>query len=368
MAIDEAVANEFKQLLKQAAGRMGSTVSDIGKLSLAVLIGEKKLLDRDKVLNGAGKVNVNTLYKYAGNEQIMHITIADADLKDYMKHLKDQNISYALINCKKDNAHRLVYLEKNSDKVKNATTMFMAERKVKTEIPFTLFMEQANKNLTVIDNLKGVDLELFREYAKKEGLIYALSNRDRIVFNEADKGKAVNALNAVGSVLDSSHGALIRKQIELRLAGRTAVNIAMEQAEKELFIVSSVNHGNYVKVTADDFTMYKSNRAVTSLNREEPDFTKTLHRCVDGILEPVVLTKDEFESKNKSAVITSKTYPLPVDLSKLEIKETNYSKNFNFNNVQRNPKNLDYVIDNAKKKREAMTNTKPEPSRKGYTK
>lgn len=368
MAIDESVASQFKQLLMQMSKGVGSAVGDLGKLSLATLIMEQNLKDKDKVLNGAGEVSVNKLYKYAGNEEVMHMTVADADLKDYLKHVNNQNVSYALVNCKEDNSHKIVYLGKNSEKMKNALTMFMAERKVKTEIPFSLFMEQSNKHLTVINDISGVDLELFREYAKKEGLIYALSNRNRVVFNEADKDKAAAALDAVGSVLESSHGELIRKQIELRLEGRTAVNIAASQAEKELYIVSSINHSNYVKVTPDDFTYYKSNKAVTSLNREEPDFTKAIHKSVDGILEPVVLTKEEFESKNRSHHITAKTYPLPVDLSSIEIKKTGYSKKFTTHDVVKNPKSLDAVIDNAIKKKAAMTNTKPEPSRKRYQK
>ena len=140
MAIDESVASQFKQLLMQMSKGVGSAVGDLGKLSLATLIMEQNLKDKDKVLNGAGEVSVNKLYKYAGNEEVMHMTVADADLKDYLKHVNNQNVSYALVNCKEDNSHKIVYLGKNSEKMKNALTMFMAERKVKTEIPFSLFI------------------------------------------------------------------------------------------------------------------------------------------------------------------------------------------------------------------------------------
>ena len=356
MAIDESVASQFKQLLLQMSKGVGSAFSDIGKLSFATLIMEQKLLDKDKVLNGAGEINIKKLYQFSGNEEILQMTVADADLSDFLKHVKNQNVSYALINCKADNSHKIVYLGKNSDKIKSALTMFMAERKIKTEIPFSLFMQQSNKKLTVINDISGVDLELFRFYAKKEGLIYALTNKSRIVFNETDKEKAINALNAVGAALESSHGELIRKQIELRLEGRTAVNIAMSQAEKELYIVSSINPSNYIKVTPDDFTYYKNNKALNSLNREEPDFTKSIHKSVDGILEPVVLTKDEFESKNKSHFITLKTYPLPVDLSMIEIKKTDYYNKFKTQNITKKSKNLDTVIENAIKKKAKMKN------------
>lgn len=366
--IDEAVGSQAKQLFMEALKKGSAAIGDIGKLAIAVLLEEQNLKDKDKVLHGHGQVSVKKLYQFAGEEPVVHITVADADLQDFKKHLDKQDVAYALINCKNDNSHKVVYLENKSEHVKDAVTLFMAERRIKPELPMPLFLANSNKQLTVIDNVSAVDLELFREYAKKEGLVYALSSNNRIVFNESDKLKAAAVLNGVGSVLESTHGERIRKQIELRLEGRTAVNLAADQAEKELYIVSSINPSSYVKVTPDDFTYYKNNKAVSSINREEPDFTKRLHTSVEGILEPVVLTKDEFESKNKSRIITSKTYPLPVDLSQIEVKESKYTQKFRTENIVRKAQGLDLVIENALKKREAHTQAKPRTPKKEFSK
>ena len=88
----------------------------------------------------------------------------------------------------------------------------------------------------------------------------------------------------------------MRQQLEYRLAGRNSIQLSLDDAQRELFIVSASNPSNYIHITEQDFTQYKNGRSVHSTQRSRGDFAERCMAYCDGLEHPVVLAPDEFRT------------------------------------------------------------------------
>lgn len=233
------------------------------------------------------------------SENSLSVNVADRDAKEFDELLKEQGVLFAKADRKDDNCKLYMYLNRDRDKVENATQILQARRGLATELNAKLYFNNLSPDkVHVVEGLSAVELELFRHYARKDGLLFTTISRkegEMIVCSVEDEKKARKALLYTGWALTGPNGARVREQVEYRLAGRTAINIAAEEGSKELYIVSRNDPGSFVHISADDFVVYKHNKQIGAGSRNDPDYyAKCLSSC-DALAHPVILTQEQFQ-------------------------------------------------------------------------
>lgn len=239
------------------------------------------------------------------------VCVTDSDAKDFEELLKKQDILYAKLNMSKDNGKVFVFLSKDSPKVQEATNMLFAMRGKVCEVPPDMYFKNlVPETVQTVDSLDAVEMELFRHYARQQKLLYTIIPRSNgkglLVFDRKDADKARRSLLNVGWDLTGANGALYRKQVEYRLEGRNKIRYAVEEAERELFIVSRNRPDNYIHITAEDYTLYKAGKAITNVARTTPDFDVRCLAACEGLNSPVVLEANEFTPGQSAETLNDK--------------------------------------------------------------
>lgn len=234
------------------------------------------------------------------SERSSSVLVGDADANDYDKLLKDQGVLYAKIDRQDDNCKMYIFLNKDLEKVEDATRILQAHRGQVTELNAKLYFNSLSPDqVHVVEGLSSVEMELFRHYAREQGLLFTSIPRregDMVVCNVSDTQKARRALLYTGWALTGANGARVREQVERRLAGRTAINIAAEEGDRELYIMSRNNPDQYVRISAVDFEVYKRSKQVSTVSRSDPDFYAKCVAACESMAHPVVMTAEQFQA------------------------------------------------------------------------
>ena len=312
MAHTDDIAEKVADLLIDQTARAANTGLDISHKaakSLGVLTqkGLNKLLEDSKkskelkrLLGIEGEITPAEMSELVKHLSLRSSTIrvTDSDARDFENLLRQNHVLYAKMNIKDDNAKMFIFLNHDREKISNLGTVMRANRGLVTEVRPDLYINQlAPENVQVIDGLDAVELELFRHYSRYEKLLYtAIQRGDKfsIVFEDKEEEKARKALLHTGWDLTGYNGARNREQIEYRLKGRTAIRIAIDEAERELFIVNKNRPSEYINITSEDFASYKQGKKIASVPRSNPDFYTRCLSAAEGMDGAVILTADEF--------------------------------------------------------------------------
>ena len=226
--------------------------------------------------------------------------IADVDNKDFEKLLRKEGMVFSALDSTTDDYTVYVFFRKDAEKVQSAYKALMAQRGKIHELQPEMFINTMEpEKLTVLENVDPVQAELFRYFAKEHGLVFTHlpENEKRsgqILYQPKDADKARKVLLSVGWALTCEDGAKIRQQVQRYLKGRNAINRAIEDGEKELYILSNVNPGHAVRITSQEMALYKNGKVIDTMDRAAPDFyTRCMASCM-AIPNAVVLTGEEF--------------------------------------------------------------------------
>ena len=313
MAYSDDIAEKLFQMFLEQGSRAGSFVLDTGYNTVKSVGSMTRAFLEEYLKNAADKGEIEALKSLTGevdmlrmNEVIKRLglssntmSVADCDANDFEQLLKQQDILYAKFNMTSDNRKVFVYLNKDSSKVKEAADMLYAMRGMVSEVPPNMYFKNlAPETVRTVDGLDEVETELFRHYARQQGFLYTFipqeNGKNLLVFGKDDAYKARRSLLNVGWDLTGANGALYRKQVEYRLEGHNKIRYAIDEAERELFIVSRDRPDTYVHVTASDYTLYKAGKAITNVDRGHPDFDIRCLAACDSLDNPVVLEAHEF--------------------------------------------------------------------------
>lgn len=312
MAGTEDIAREVADILfdqsVKAAGtavdvvpRVAQGIGNVTKVTLAQVIDEiRKNRDLKKLMGMEGEISSaemsEILRKFS--EKSSSVLVGDMDANDYDALLKDQGVLYAKIDRQDDDCKMYIFLNKDLEKVESATRILQARRGQVTELNAKLYFNSLSPDQChVVEGLSPVEMELFRHYAREQGLLFTSIPRkegDMVVCNVKDEKKARKALLYTGWALTGANGAKIREQVERRLAGRTAINIAAEEGDRELYIVSQRNPGQYIHISSEDFEVYKRSKQVSTTSRSDPDFYAKCVSACEGLAHPVVMSGEQF--------------------------------------------------------------------------
>lgn len=265
------------------------------------------------LINDKGEINIGQMDELLKlcEVQPRTIKVATEDAKRFESLINRDGVLYAKIDMKEDNCKMYVHLDSESDKVLNAYNIVYAERGHLTELPPALFMEAGgSSSIKEIGGLDNVELELFRYYAKKKNFLFTVipgNDNNTVIVNtsEDDKMTSVQKSNAVqrtmteiGWALTGNKGARVREQIEYRLAGRTKLLKSIDDAEKELYVVSKNNPNDFVRISYDELEVYKDKKLLNKVERRENNMEEYRVECLsacESITYPVLLTAEEFQ-------------------------------------------------------------------------
>lgn len=163
---------------------------------------------------------------------------------------------------------------------------------------------------------------LKRTLADEKGQLYTKKGRYLVTLDE-DKEAFGEAMRHASAVLaGKEQGPMVRTQMEYRLRGRQAINLALEEAERESIIMDKQDPSTYLKLTAGDCIYYENNKEVTRIPRGEHDFLNKVYDRIDGLMEPtaveVKLEKMSIEEREKAmkdspSVPSPTVWPLNID-------------------------------------------------------
>ena len=247
-----------------------------------------------ELIKNAGQIPLGQMdrlieeYKIKSNT----ITIADIHAKRFEELLNNNKVLYAKVDLKQDNCQMFVFLNESQKIVDKASVLLNAEKGVISEIPPDLFIQtDATSSIREVSGLTEVELELFRHYARQKGELFFTvlpgRNNNTLIINTSNPNgtkAAQRTMTEVGWALsggiDGERGELVRKQVEYRIAGRTAILQSIDDAQKELFIVNKNNPSQFVHIAQDEFEIYKANNLLKKITKQPEDHEEYREDCL----------------------------------------------------------------------------------------
>ncbi len=281
------------------SGLMSATSNTINQLRTQL----KNDKDLRRLMSLEGEVSEEELNEAIRKLGLVSSTVhvADADAKEFADLLNERKVLFARLDKTDDNCKLFVFLTRDAEKVQEAAQLLQARRGIVTELnPDLFFNGMRPESVKEVAGLDSVELELFRHYARKQALVFTVmpsqDGKNDIYFESRDEKKANRVLLDIGWMLSGSQRDLVRKQLEDRINGRNAIREAVDDPQKELYIVSAVNPAAYIWINEKNFSQYKNGKEISKTPRDRDDFAERCMAYCDGLEHPVVLAPDDFRS------------------------------------------------------------------------
>lgn len=283
-----------------------STAKNVGSMTQEaldkILQNKKHDKEMEKWLNITGEIlptQMNEIIQRLGLRSST-IRVTDSDAPDLESILKEQGVLYAKLSMSKDDGCSYVFLDKDRTRVQDAVSVLLARRGRVTEIPANMYVNHmAPEAVRTIGGLDAVETALFRYYARKEQFLFTVIPQDQgrsslIVFDTKDNPKARRALLQASWDLTGANGALYRQQVEYHLQGHNKIRFSIEEAQRELYVVSRERPDTYIHITAEDYSFYKAGKKVSGVLRTNPEFDTRCYADCAALPGGVVIEPDAF--------------------------------------------------------------------------
>lgn len=262
------------------------------------------LINRGKKRGEPTDVLSKMLERGRKGETIHTTPIPDEDAEDLVRRLEDNRIVFHLVDNPNDDTKIFMYMSDDVERFAEILSVSQAEKGLVSELNPDLFLDHyAQEGVGTLSGLDLADLALFREYAKDNGLVFAttrMSENDKfmVIYDPKDKTAVLKTMSATTWAFAGMDGAKLREQVVVFQKNRQQLNRSLLDAEKEYYIVSGKVPENYVHITAEDFAYYKDTKEITKVARSSDGFMERGLRAIDGLEQPVLLSKEEFEQIN----------------------------------------------------------------------
>lgn len=254
-------------------------------------------------------VTARMLKRQEAGESINTMHVPEEDVEELSRYLNEKGILYHTIDSPKDDAKFFMYMSDDAQKFMNVVSIFQADKGLVLELNPELFLDNyAQDGVGTISGFDKVDLEVFRNFAKKNNLIFSSTpseepNKYIVIFDPENIDTVKKTMDSTVWSLSGSAGALLREQMERYLQNRQEVNKTLLEPEKEFYIVNGTKPENYVHLTANDLTYYKNSKEILNVGRNDGDFVERGIRVFNGMTHPVLLTREEYERFIKDGVL-----------------------------------------------------------------
>lgn len=259
------------------------------------------LINKQKELGMPTDATAQMLARENKGEKICTMMVAEEDAEELTEYFKKKEILFNIVENPTDDSKVFMYMNGDSEKVANIIGIWQAERGLVSEIDPDLFLDNyASEGVGTITGLDRADLELFRDYAKQNGLIFSSTETEEkgkfmVVYDPKDHDAVKKTMASVLWAFSGADGARLREQLVVFLRNRQKISRSFLEAEKEFYIVNGNDIKNYIHLTANDFTYYKNAKEIKSASRSDDSFVESGLRAADGMARPVVLTREEYE-------------------------------------------------------------------------
>lgn len=268
---------------------------DFAKEMLVTLINEnkKKAIDNNVVSKMLARANKG--------EGLNNMLVAEEEVDSLKKYFEKQPMPFIVLDNNTDDSKIFLYMSGDSQKAINAVTLWQADKGLISEINPNLFIDDYSADeIGTVSGLNDVDLFLFRQYAIENNLVFSsieIENKENLLLYKPSERKNVERVlgATIWATTYGDEGALIRKQISYKLQNRQAINISLLDAQREFYIVNGEVPENYIHVTANDFAYYKNSKEILRIDRSSAGFMDKAWRTIDGLSQPTLLNKEEFE-------------------------------------------------------------------------
>jgi hypothetical protein len=100
------------------------------------------------------------------------------------------------------------------------------------------------------------------------------------------------------------------KNESVKVGNRTTINISAEEGEREVYVVSRIRPGNFVKISSDDYKVYKDQKQVSTVSRTAESFSSRCIAACDALTHPVVLSAEEYAEMTPESLQQAHTVDL----------------------------------------------------------
>lgn len=317
MAYTDDINEKVAERVLEMAARAGSFGLDVGTEVGRTAIGltqrgfsaaykhVSSAKEMEKLNELSGRISLNEMNTYIEKLGLKSSTvrIAATDVEEYEQLLQREGVLYAKVDIKNDNASMIMFLDRDRERIEKVTQILQARRNMVTEVRPDMFVQDlAPENVRTLSGLDAVEVELFRHYARQEGILFTIiqnkeTNNNMVAFRPEDIDKVRRVILHTGWDLTGANGARNREQISFRLSGRTALQKSIQAAEREVYIVSKAEPRNYVKISAEDMEVYKRGQLVSTVSRAERSPADFMIQCLaqaDAMENAVLLDADRF--------------------------------------------------------------------------
>ena len=266
------------------------------------------LINKQKASGEPTDLLAQMLKREQAGESVNAMSIAEEEAIELCKRLDEKNLIYHVIDNPLDDTKFLTYMSNDAQQVMEVVSVFNAGKGIISELSPELFLQAfAKEGVGTISGFDKVDLEVFRNFAKKNELVFSAtfsdeSNKYIVIYDPEHLDKVRKTMDSTVWALSGSEGVILKEKMEKHLQNRQVLNRTLLEPEKEFYIVNGNNPETYIHLTANDLVYYKNSKEVLVAGRNDADFIERGIRVINSMSHPVLLTREEYENFIKDGV------------------------------------------------------------------
>lgn len=309
MDIQEQTASEIKRTAldmgktgagaarKIVEGTVGTTAAAV-KLSLH-LISFLRAKNSTAEIDG-GEITLDKMQSRIEKGDFMtSVTVADEDIEFYKSAMQKEKMAYVVLDVNNDDCKNIIYLNSDTEKLKNVIALHHARAGITNEVEPDLFLRHIeDKNIGAVRNLTDTEFELFRETAREKDLTFSFYRKDdrvTVLYNLKDTSMLNDILNVVSWDLTGKYASTIADKLSIQQFMRRELTNAIKE-RGDFYAVNAKNSGNYLTLTQEGLAYYKNDNKVVEIPRTDKNFASKAREKFKALQNPVVLSKTEFKT------------------------------------------------------------------------
>lgn len=239
---------------------------------------------------------------------------------DFARKLREHSVPHAVLQDTTTGLILVLTNEQDREKV-NAlkNELYVEQRRVSRLTADELKRINAGRYMHKVANMSDVEVALFQEQARKYNFVMASekdkAGRNTLYYAEADAEKAAKAFAGVSMALCGITGRRTGERLQKDLKQMEGITSALQDPSNEFYVVSAVRRpngeiagGEYIHFNAEGFTHYRNDeygqeRIVRDEHRGDDRYSTSAYNQVMGIVKPVLLTKQQFDSPDRDQYI-----------------------------------------------------------------
>lgn len=275
-----------------------------------------KYLNQRSELNEGGEKTFEqfkNLLRKTPPENVLSLRVPDDEIQDYKRFLKQEKKVYVVLDDLQTNSQVILFRERDRNTVENIQKLVGTIHKEQTEINPKVFLKGfENADISIVSGLNRNELELFRYFIKETPCLHAVVSDDNgnytVLYKPEDVKKVNKALHLSNWCFNGEYKELVKEQVEYRIKGRNKINLDLEDAAKEFYIVSKSNPKNYVHVSEKEISYYKNEMEIHKISRDFPDFKARTWLAINSLSSPAIFEPEEFSMDvgERQAVLDTK--------------------------------------------------------------